>query len=115
MVACEIRPLGNLRILSRLRDQFGADDAAQEAGFTQWVTQTFYALETAPAAIPQTGRFCHGDTPGPAALFLHAQVWNNRRFDIPPDRWPTIAGIFGDLDTLPAFRDAAPAVQPDAA
>lgn len=115
MIACEIHPLNNLRVLFYARDTFGADDAAQAAWFTHWVTLTFDALETALATSPDTGRFCHGDVPGLADVCLYAQVWNNKRFDIALDRWPTIARIFGELDALPAFRDAAPPNQPDAA
>ena len=115
MIACEIHPLNNLRVLFRLRDQFGADEAATKEWFTHWVTLTFDAMEVALAESCETGRFCHGDTPGLADLCLYAQAWNNRRFDIPLERWPTIARIFGELDQLPAFRDAAPPNQPDAA
>lgn len=115
MIALEIHPLNNLRVLFRLRDQFGADEQAQKAWFSHWVCLTFDALEIALAGSPQTGRYCHGDTPSLADLRLYAQVWNNRRFDISPDQWPTVARIFGALDRLPAFRDAAPPKQPDAA
>lgn len=115
MIACEIHPLNNLRVLFRLGDQFGADEAAQKEWFTHWVSLTFDALETTLADSPQTGRFCHGDTPGLADVCLYAQVWNNRRFDISTDNWPTIARIYADLDKLPAFNMAAPPNQPDAA
>lgn len=114
MIACEIHPLNNLRVLFRLGDQFGADEAAQKAWFTHWVTITFDALEQALAS-GQTGLCCHGDTPTMADVCLYAQVWNNRRFDIPLDGWPTIQRIFAHLDALPAFADAAPPRQPDAA
>jgi maleylpyruvate isomerase len=115
MIACEIHPLNNLRVLFRLRDQFGADEEAQKAWFTHWVETTFDALETALADSTDTGIYCHGDTPGLADLCLYAQVWNNRRFGIPLENWPTIARIFAALDALPAFADAAPPRQPDAA
>lgn len=115
MIACEIHPLNNLRVLFRLRDQFGADEAAQKDWFTHWVTLTFDALEAELSGSASTGRYCHGDAPTLADLCLHAQVWNNRRFDIPLDPWPTIARIFAELDALAAFRDAAPPNQPDSA
>lgn len=114
MIACEIHPLNNLRVLFRLSEQFDADEAAQKAWFTHWVTITFDALETALATGP-TGLCCHADAPTMADVCLYAQVWNNRRFDIPLDGWPTIQRIFAHLDTLPAFADAAPPRQPDAA
>ncbi|KGB81043.1 maleylacetoacetate isomerase [Rhodovulum sp. NI22] len=114
MIACEIHPLNNLRVLTRLTEQFGADEAAQKAWFTEWVETTFDPLEIMLAQDSRTGRFCHGDTPGLADCCLYAQVWNNRRFDIDTSRWPTIARIFDAADALPAFREAAPAHQPDA-
>lgn len=114
MIACEIHPLNNLRVLFRLSDQFGAEVAAQKAWFSHWVTITFDALEQS-LATGATGLCCHGDTPTLADVCLYAQVWNNRRFDIPLDGWPTIQRIFAHLDTLPAFVDAAPPRQPDAA
>ena len=115
MIACEIHPLNNLRVLFRLRDQFGADEGAQRDWFTHWVGTTFDALEDALANSPDTGTFCHGDIPGLADVCLYAQVWNNRRFDIALDPWPTISRIFTALDALPEFRNAAPPNQPDAA
>lgn len=115
MIACEIHPLNNLRVLFRLHDQFDADEEAQKDWFTHWVTTTFDAFEAALAASNQTGTYCHGDTPTMADVCLYAQVWNNKRFGIPLDPWPTIARIYAALDALPAFTKAAPPNQPDAA
>ncbi|MFN3312614.1 MAG: maleylacetoacetate isomerase [Hyphomonas sp.] len=114
MIACEIHPLNNLRILFRLSDQFGADETAQKSWFTHWVRTTFDALEQSLLTGP-TGLCCHGDSPTLADVCLYAQVWNNRRFDIPLEGWPTIQRIFAHLDVIPAFADAAPPRQPDAA
>ncbi|KUF12319.1 maleylacetoacetate isomerase [Pseudoponticoccus marisrubri] len=114
MIACEVHPLNNLRVLRQLERQFGADAAAQAQWFTHWVTETFDALETMLAGAAETGRYCHGAMPGLADICLYAQVWNNRRFDIETARWPTIARIFAALDQLDAFRRAAPDAQPDA-
>tara|TARA_R110000787_G_scaffold36875_10_gene93986 strand:+ start:892 stop:1554 length:663 start_codon:yes stop_codon:yes gene_type:complete len=115
MIACEIHPLNNLRVLFRLRDQFGADEDAQKEWFTHWVSTTFDAFEAELARSDKTGVFCHGDNPTLADICLFGQVWNNRRFGIPLDRWPTIARIFASLDQMPAFQKAAPPNQPDAA
>lgn len=113
MIACEIHPLNNLRVLGRIADQFNADEAAQKDWFQHWVSTTFAALETTLARDAATGACCHGDAPGLADLCLYAQVWNNRRFDVDLAPYPTILRIFEHLDTLPAFRYAAPPNQPD--
>jgi maleylpyruvate isomerase len=112
LIACDVHPLNNLRVLQYLHQSFGADEAAQKAWFTHWLTLSFDALETQLAGT--AGTYCHGDTPTLADICLYAQVWNNRRFAIPTDTWPTITRIFAALDTIPAFRNAAPPAQPDA-
>ncbi|WGW04762.1 maleylacetoacetate isomerase [Tropicibacter oceani] len=114
MVACEVHPLNNLRVLQYIASEFGADEAAQKRWFTHWVSETFDALETSLATAPETGMFCHGDTPGLADVCLYAQVWNNKRFGIDPEQWPVIARIFAALDKVEAFVRAAPPNQPDA-
>lgn len=114
-LACEVHPLGNPRVLFRLRDAHGADEAGQADWFRHWVRTTFDALDAALLRDPRTGRFCHGDAPGIADLCLFAQVLNNRRFDLPPDPWPTIARIHAACLDVPAIAAAAPERQPDAA
>lgn len=114
MIACEVHPLNNLRVLGYLGENFNADDAAIETWFKHWVNLTFTALETTLAGSPETGIYCHGDTPGLADLCLYAQVWNNRRFKVDLSPFPTISRIFDALDRLPEFQNAAPPKQPDA-
>lgn len=112
LIACEVHPLNNLRVLKYLEQNFGADEAAQKDWFTHWLTLSFEALETQLGQTIST--FCHGEVPTMADICLYAQVWNNRRFAIPTETWPTIARIFTALDAIPAFRNAAPPAQPDA-
>lgn len=114
MVAMEIHPLNNLRVLQYIGEEHGQDDAGVARWFRHWVEETFPGLETRLADEPQTGHYCHGDTPGLADLCLFAQVVNNRRFDIPLDGYPTIDRIAKALSTLPAFEHSLPANQPDA-
>lgn len=114
LLACEVHPLNNLRVLKYLEQTFGADEAAQKEWFSHWVGLSFDALETRLNSEAATGTFCHGDTPTMADICLYAQVWNNRRFAIGNAPWPTIARIFTALEAIPAFRNAAPPAQPDA-
>lgn len=114
MVAMEIHPLNNLRVLQHVAGELGQGEAGMAKWFRHWVAQTFPALEARLAGEPETGRYCHGDTPGLADLCLAAQVMNNRRFDIPLDDYPTIARIYDALMALPSFAESLPENQPDA-
>ena len=114
MIACEIHPLGNLRVLEDLKSRFGADDAALAAWFRHWANETFKPLEQRLANEPETGRFCHGDQPTFADICLVPQVINNKRFNVDMQPYPTIARIAAECLTLPAFADAMPERQPDA-
>ncbi len=115
MIACDLHPLNNLRVLQYLDREFGQGDDGKAKWFRHWVKEAFDPLEVMLATSSQTGVFCHGDTPGIADICLYAQVWNNRRFKIETDSYPTIARIFGRLDKIDAFARAAPPRQPDAA
>jgi len=113
-VALEIHPINNLRVLDDLKTRFGADDAAAAGWFRHWVAETFGALETRLASEPQTGKFCHGDTPGLADLCLVPQVINNTRFNVDMAPYPTISRIHAACLEMEAFKAALPANQPDA-
>lgn len=114
MIALEVHPVNNLRVLAYIREKFGQDDEGVRAWFHHWVHETFAPLEIMLAASPDTGTFCHGEVPGMADCCLYAQMWNNRRFRVDTNRYPTIERIFAALDTLEAFANAAPPAQPDA-
>lgn len=114
MVALDVHPINNLRVLFYLRDRFGADDEAQAVWFLHWVTEAFTALEQRLSSERETGRFCHGDTPGFADLCLVGQIVNNRRFGVNMAPFPTLERIFNVCMDIPAFQDAMPDNQPDA-
>jgi maleylpyruvate isomerase len=114
MVAMEIHPVNNLRVLTYLDTEFGGGEAGKKQWFNHWVHTTFEPLEQMLAGSDATGIYCHGDTPGYADCCLYAQMWNNKRFDVDMSLYPVISRIFAALDALPAFADAAPAQQPDA-
>lgn len=113
MIACEIHPLNNLRVLDQVR-AYGQDDEGVTAWFQKWVHTTFIPLEQLLATSPATGRYCHGDTPSMADACLFAQMFNNQRFKMDTAAYPTIERIFAALNQLEAFKQAVPANQPDA-
>ncbi|MDJ0957533.1 MAG: maleylacetoacetate isomerase, partial [Arenicellales bacterium] len=62
LVACDIHPVNNLRILKFLTDELGVTEEAKLKWYRHWVSEGFVGLE-AMLQSPQTGAFCHGDAP----------------------------------------------------
>jgi maleylacetoacetate isomerase len=113
IIAADIHPLDNLRVLRYLANPLGHDKTAIEAWFNHWIRLGFEALEPM-LRDPRTGAFCHGDVPGLADICLVPQVFNARRypsFDMMP--FPTITRVFANCMKLDAFKRAAPDQQPD--
>ena len=114
MVACDIHPLTNLRVLRHLVRTLGVSDEGKTDWYVHWVREGLQAIEAHLAASADTGRFCHGDTPSMADCCLAPQVFNARRFDIDLGPYPIIAGIDAACAELPAFAQAHPSQQSDA-
>lgn len=114
IVACEMHPLNNLRVLNYLTGPMGLAEEAKLAWYRHWIAEGMGALEALMADSPDTGDFCHGDVPGLADVCLVPQVFNARRFECPLDGYPTVLRIDEACRAMPAFADAAPGNQPDA-
>ncbi|RWP62627.1 MAG: maleylacetoacetate isomerase [Mesorhizobium sp.] len=114
MIACDIHPVNNLRVLTSLRTLFGAGDEDVANWFRHWVNEGFQPLEKILTSSAETGTFCHGETPGLADICLVAQVTSNARFGVDLTPYPTIARIHAACMALPAFQKAAPQNQIDA-
>lgn len=114
MIACDIHPLNNLRVLRYLVKDAAVTEEAKNAWYVHWVQEGFAALEARLAGSTDTGRFCHGDTPTLADCFVVPQVFNAQRFNVDMTPYPTIVRIDAACRELPAFAAAHPAQQPDA-
>jgi maleylacetoacetate isomerase len=115
MIACDIHPIDNLRVLRYLHKPLGHDEKTVEAWYNHWIKLGFEAIERRLASEPETGRFCHGDAPGLADCCLVPQAFNAQRypsFDLAP--YPTIRRIVDACNALTPFADAHPMKQPDA-
>ena len=113
VVACDIHPINNLRVLRYLQRPLGHDHAAIESWYNHWIAEGFDALERLLAADDRTGAFCHGDRPGLADITLVPQVVNADRYRLDLGPYPTINRIFETCMTLDAFAAAHPQQQPD--
>lgn len=114
LVACDVHPLNNLRVLQYLARHAGYDETKQAEWYRHWVIEGLRALEARLASEPETGRFCHGDTPGFADCFLVPQLYNARRYGCDLEPYPTIVRIDAACSGLEPFKAAAAEAQPDA-
>ncbi|AMD00055.1 maleylacetoacetate isomerase [Halomonas chromatireducens] len=114
LVACEIHPLNNLRVLKYLVNELKLDDEAKLAWYRHWVTGGFDALEAMLSREAGSGDFCHGDTPTLADVCLVPQVFNAERFECDLSAYPRIQRIVANCRALDAFHQASPEEQPDA-
>ena len=114
MIACDIHPLGNLRVQQYLESHFGANQTQREDWSRHWIHSGFSALEKVLRDNPSTGTYCEGDMPTMADCCLVPQVYNARRFGVDMAEFPTIARISDGCLALPAFDAARPEMQADA-
>jgi maleylacetoacetate isomerase len=114
IVACEIHPLNNLRVLNYLTGPMGLSGDARNAWYCHWIAEGLGALETRLSTERETGAFCHGDAPGLADCCLVPQLANARRFKCDVASYPTLLAIEKNCLALEAFQRAAPERQPDA-
>ena len=108
MIACDIHPVNNLRVRNHVRDLLVHDAGAQAAWIDKWLAAGLDALEERLAREKETGRFCHGDTPGMADACLVPQLNNARSSSRDLSSWPTLLRIAEACDQHPAFAAARP-------
>ncbi len=108
LLAADTHPLITPRVKKYLTTQAGFDDAAWRAWQTQWFSTGLLALELRLVSEPQTGRFCHGDTPTLADICLASILVVMRVFKIEVQPIPTVMRIMASCEALEAFAKADP-------
>jgi maleylpyruvate isomerase len=112
VIASDIHPLNNLRVLNALRDDFAATDAQVQAWIARWIAEGFVALER--LVERHGGDFAFGDSPTLADCCLVPQVYSAERFAVDLAPFPRLVAIGARARALPAFAAAHPDRQPDA-
>lgn len=114
IVACEVHPLNNRSVRIYLSRDLGLGEKDALRWYRHWIARGLGSIEATLAGSPETGRFCHGDSPTLADVFLVPQVFNARKFECEISGYPTVLRVDAACRELQAFRDAAPDNQPDA-
>lgn len=114
VIATDVEPLTNPRILAFLKDKLDMDDERCAQWGQHWIHKGLQALEKLMENNPATARFCHGDLPTMADICLVSQVHGYEQQGWDLAQYPTIAKIYFNCMELAAFSSTAPQSQPDA-
>ena len=113
LVASEIHPLNNLRVLQHLKRALAQSEDQVNAWYRHWIGDGLAKLE-AELARPGTGRFSHGNEPSMADCCLVPQIFNAKRYNCDLAPYPATMRVFEQCMKLEAFERAQPSKQPDA-
>ena len=105
IIACDVHPIANLRVLNRLREELGVDETDVRAWICHWIGQGFSAIE---ARLDAGDRFACGNAITLADVCLVPQHFNAVRFEVPLDAYPRLCGVVNRCLREPAFADAQP-------
>lgn len=110
-IACDVHPLQNLRVLSYLAENFRATQDQRDEWCRYWIAA---GLEACEHLVSEDTWFCFGDHPGLAEVCLIPQMASAERFGLSTKKFSRLLAIADRCNALQAFKDAAPASQPDA-
>lgn len=113
IIACDIHPVNNLRVLQYLEGSFDCDVTEKMGWYHHWLASGFSALE-ALLETKASAHYCYHDQLTMADAYLIPQVYNAQRFKLDMTPYPAINRIYQYCMQLPAFNDAAPEQQVDA-
>jgi maleylacetoacetate isomerase len=112
LIACEIHPLNNLRVLKYLTRELKVDEATKNTWYRHWVRDGLEKFEQELAQLP-AATYCYGDTPTLADCCLVPQIFNGQRFDVDFGGLTRTMAAFEACMKLPAFQQAQPSSCPD--
>lgn len=110
VVACDIHPLNNLRILKYLKHELGQPQESVDRWYRYWVAEGLAALEAqAGPYLRDIGDEELDSLPANLAdVFLVPQIYNARRFAVDLAPYPTLVRVDAALQRRPAFAAAHP-------
>lgn len=109
IVACDIHPLNNLRVLNYLKGPLEQEQAEVDVWYNHWVASGFHAFQA--LVEQQGGQYCFGDEVTLADVYLVPQMFNAHRFNCDVKPFGKLQAICERLAALPAFKNAAPEAQ----
>jgi maleylacetoacetate isomerase len=112
LIACEIHPLNNLRVLKYLVRDLKVTEETKNTWYLHWIQVGLEAFERELSQLPAS-TYCFGETPTLADCCLVPQIFNAQRFNASFDGFPRTMAAFAACMALPAFQKAQPSNCPD--
>jgi maleylacetoacetate isomerase len=112
LIACEIHPLNNLRVLKYLVRELKVQEEDKNTWYRHWVRDGLEAYERELAQLPPS-TYSYGETPTLADCCLVPQIFNGQRFNVDFSGLPRTMAAFDACMKLPAFQKAQPSSCPD--
>lgn len=112
MIACDIHPLNNLKVLRYLIGPMGVSRENKDLWYRHWIEEGLSQVEKR-LGDGKSGMFCQGDTPGMADCFLIPQIANALRMGCDLSAMPRANEIYERCLGLLAFQRADPKACPD--
>lgn len=112
LVASEIHPLNNLRVLQHLKRALNQTQEQIDTWYRYWIADGLAKLEAELAGA--AGKFSYGDSPSMADCCLVPQIFNAKRYNSDLAPYPTTMRVFENCMKVEAFDRAQPSKQPDA-
>lgn len=113
LIACEIHPINNLRVLRYLQDELNVSEAQKTQWYHHWVKEGLTAAELLLQKYGDNDQWCFGDKPTLADCYLIPQLANAERMKCDLSAYPRLMAIAKNAAVHPAFIKAAPQNQPD--
>jgi len=114
LVACDIHPLNNLRVLNYISQDLEISEAKKESWYHHWLRKGFQAYEELLKQRAIEGTYSLGEELSLADACLIPQLYNANRFNFPMDEFPRLLAINENCLQLERFQNAVPENQPDA-
>ena len=115
LIACEIHPMNNLRVLKYIKRTYKLDDEGVNGWYRHWIAEGFASMEAYLLNEKRHGRYVLRDQVTMADCCLVPQVFNAQRYECDLNPYPAVMRIFDECMKLEAFAAAQPMRQPDAA
>ena len=115
LIACEIHPLNNLRVLKHIKRSYKLEEEGVNSWYRHWIAEGFSSMEAFLLNEKKHGRYIWRDQETMADCCLVPQVFNAQRYECDLKPYPTVMKIFDACMKLDVFVAAQPMKQPDAA